>query len=173
MRELHQRLLKMHGKPYGVYKSLQGQYFNFGDFTIKFTHIQGDPHAQPSKAMLSAKMNSLGFPEDLHNTKEKEIALADFLLRQFSRTAENISIVRAHSQIMQRNSLCIENGIVRVLVRMNMPGDGRRIDGEKASELLIGILSDWITTAMYWNNSDKETCKAHIECFISRNFFLF
>jgi len=172
MRELHQRLLKMHGKPYGVYKSLQGQYFNFGDFTIKFTHIQGDPHAQPSRAMLSAKMNSLGFSEDLHNTKEKEIALADFLLRQFDKTAENISIVKAHSQIMQRNSLCIENGIVRILVSLNMPGDGRRIEGEKASELLIGTLSDWVTAAMYWNNLNKETCKAHVEYFINRNFLL-
>jgi len=172
MRELHQRFLKMHGKPYGVYKSLQGQYFNFGDFTIKFTHIQGDPHAQPSKAMLSAKMNSLGFPEDLHSTKEKEIALADFLLRQFDQTAENISIVKAHSQIMQRNSLFIENGIVRVLVSFNLPGDGRRIEGEKASELLIGTLSDWITAAMYWNNLNKEACKAHIEYFINRNFFV-
>jgi len=172
MRELHQRLLKLHGKPYGVYKSLQGQYFNFGDFTIKFTHIQGDPHAQPSKAMLSSKMSSLGFPEDLLGTKEKEISLADFLLRQFDKTAENISIVRAHSQIMQRNSLYIENGIVRILVSVNMPGDGRRIEGEKASELLIGILSDWVTTAMYWNNLNKEACKAHIEYFINRNFLL-
>jgi len=172
MRELHQRLLKMHGKPYGVYKSLQGQYFNFGDFTIKFTHIQGDPHAQPSRAMLSAKMSSLGFPEDLHNTKEKEISLADFLLRQFVQTAENISLVKAHSQIMQRNSLFIENGIVRVLVSFNLPGDGRRIDGEKASELLIGTLSDWVTTAMYWNNLNKEAGKAHIEYFINRNFLL-
>jgi len=172
MRELHQRLLKMHGKPYGVYKSLQGQYFNFGDFTIKFTHIQGDPHAQPSRAMLSAKMSSLGFPEDLLGTKEKEIAFADFLLRQFDKTAENISIVKAHSQIMQRNSLFIENGIVRVLVSFNLPGDGRRIEGEKASELLIGILSDWITAAMYWNNLNKEAGKAHIEYFINRNFLL-
>jgi len=172
MRELHQRLLKMHGKPYGVYKSLQGQYFNFGDFTIRFTHIQGDPHAQPSRAMLSAKMSSLGFSEDLHGTREKEIALADFLLRQFDKTAENISIVKAHSQIMQRNSLFIENGIVRVLVSFNFPGDGRRIDGEKASELLIGILSDWITKAMYWNNLNREACKAHIEYFINRNFLL-
>jgi len=172
MRELHQRLLKMHGKPYGVYKSLQGQYFNFGDFTIKFTHIQGDPHAQPSRAMLSAKMSSLGFSEDLRNTGEKEIALADFLLRQFDKTAENISIVKAHSQIMQRNSLSIEKGIVRVLVGFNLPGDGRRIEGEKASELLIGILSDWITKAMYWNNLNKEACKAHIEYFINRNFLL-
>jgi predicted ABC-class ATPase len=172
MRELHQRLLKIHGKPYGVYKSLQGQYFNFGDFTLKFTHIQGDPHAQPSRLMFSAKMNSLGFPEDLHQTKEKETALADFLLRQFTKSAENISIVKAHSQIMQRNSLCIEKGIVRVLVSVNMPGDGRRIEGEKASELLIGTLSDWLTMALYWNNLNQETCKAHIECLINRNFLL-
>jgi predicted ABC-class ATPase len=73
---------------------------------------------------------------------------------------------------MQRNSLCIEKGIVRVLVSFNMPGDGRRIEGEKASELLIGTLSDWLTVAMYWNNLDKEACKAHIEYFINRNFLL-
>ncbi|MDR2555426.1 MAG: ABC-ATPase domain-containing protein [Fibromonadaceae bacterium] len=172
MRELHQRLLKMHGKPYGVYKSLQGQFFSFGDFTLKFTHIQGDPHAQPSRIMLSAKMDSLGFAEELHNTGEKEIALADFLLRQFTRNAENISIVKAHCQIMQRNSLYIENGIVRVLASVNLPGESRRIEGEKASELLIGTLSDWITTAMYWNNLAKEKCKAHLECYANRNFLL-
>ncbi|MDR1831048.1 MAG: ABC-ATPase domain-containing protein [Candidatus Fibromonas sp.] len=172
MRELHQRLLKIHGKPYGVYKSLQGQFFNFGDFTLKFTHIQGDPHAQPSRIMLSAKMSSLGFPEELHSDKEKEIALADFLLRQFTENADNISIVRAHSQIMQRNSLCIEKGIVRILASVNLPGDGRRIEGDKASELLIGTLSDWVTRAMYWNNSDKEKCKVHVQCLINRNFLL-
>ncbi len=172
MRELHQRLLKIHGKPYGVYKSFQGQFFNYGDFTLKFTHVQGDPHAQPSRIMLSAKMNSLGFPEELHSDKEKEIALADFLLRQFTENAENISIVKAHSQIMQRNSLCIENGIVRILASVNLPGEGRRIEGDKASELLIGTLSDWVTKAMYWNNSDKEKCKAHIQCYVNRNFLL-
>jgi len=172
MRELHQRLLKMHGKPYGVYKSLQGQFFGFGDFTLKFTHIQGDPHAQPSRVMLSAKMSSLGFPEELHCNPEKEIALADFLLRQFTENAENISIVKAHSQIMQRNSLCIENGIVRILASVNLPGESRRIEGEKASELLIGTLSDWITAAMYWNNLAKEKCKIHIEYLVRRNFLL-
>ncbi len=172
MRELHQRLLKIHGKPYGVYKSLQGQFFNFGDFTLKFTHIQGDPHAQPSRIMLSAKMDSLGFPEELHSDREKEIALADFLLRQFTENAENISIVKAHSQIMQRNSLCIEKGIVRILASVNLPGDGRRIEGDKASELLIGTLSDWVTRVMYWNNSDKEKCKAHVQCLADRNFLL-
>jgi len=172
MRELHQRLLKMHGKPYGVYKSLQGQFFGFGDFTLKFTHIQGDPHAQPSRIMLSAKMSALGFAEELHNTGEKEIALADFLLRQFTGNAENISIVKSHSQIMQRNSLYIESGIVRILASVNLPGESRRIEGEKASELLIGTLSDWVTTAMYWNNLAQEKCKAHLECYANRNFLL-
>ena len=172
MREIHQRLLKMHGKHYGVYKSLRGQYFNFGDFTLKFTHIQGDPHAQPSRLMLSAKMNDLGFDQTMHDTQEKQIALADFLLREFKHTAENISIVKPHCQIMQRNSLFIKDGIVRILVSVNLPGDGRRIDGEKASELLIGTLSDWITSAMYWNNSDKEKCKAHLQCLANRNFLL-
>jgi len=170
MRELHQRFIKMHGKPYGVYKSLMGQFFNFGDFTLKFTHIQGDPHAQPSRIMLSAKMSLLGFPEELHCNREKEIALSDFLLRQFTETTENISIVKAHSQIMQRNSLYIENGIVRILVSVNLPGESRRIEGEKASELLVGTLSDWVTAAMYWNNLDKEKCENHIACLSNRNF---
>jgi len=172
MRELHQRLLKLHGKPYGVYKSMQGQYFNFGDFTLKFTHIQGDPHAQPSRIMLSAKMTSLGFHADLYSNQEKETALADFLLRQFTETAENIDIVKAHSQIMQRNSLYIEKGIVRILASINLPGEGRRIEGDKASELLIGTLSDWVTRAMYWNNCDKKKCKTHVQCLANRNFLL-
>jgi len=172
MRELHQRLLKIHGKPYGVYKSLLGQFFGFGDFTLKFVHIQGDPHAQPSRIMLSAKMSVLGFAEELHNTREKEIALADFLLRQFTGNAENISIVKTYCQIMQRNSLYIESGIVRILASVNLPGEFRRIDGEKASELLIGTLSDWITVAMYWNNLAQEKCKAHLECYANRNFLL-
>lgn len=172
MRELHQRLLKMHGKPYGVYKSLQGQFFGFGDFTLKFTHIQGDPHAQPSRIMLSAKMSSLDFPEELHNSKEKEIALADFLLRQFTAEADKVSIVKAHSQIMQRNSLFIENGMVRILASVNLPGEFRKIEGEKASGLLVGTMSDWVTAAMYWNNLKKEDCKAHLQCLANRNFLL-
>jgi len=172
MRELHQRLLKLHGKPYGVYKSMQGQYFNFGDFTLKFTHIQGDPHAQPSRIMLSTKITSLGFPEYLYCDQEKEIALADFLLRQFTESSENIGIVKAHCQIMRRNSLCIENGIVRILASVNLPGEGRRIEGDKASELLIGTLSDWVTRAMYWNNVDKEKCEAHSQYLANRNFLL-
>lgn len=172
MRELHQRFLKINNKPYGIYKSLLGQFFSFGDFTLKFTHIQGDPHASYSKIMLSAKIASLGFTEDLYNTKEKEIALSDFLLRQFTKEIENINIVKAHSQIMQRNSLYIENGIVYVLVSVNLPGENRRIEGEKASELLIGTLSDYLTVAMYWNNINKEKCKEHIDCLLNRNFLL-
>jgi len=33
-------------------------------------------------------------------------------------------------------------------------------------------LSDWVTRVMYWNNSDKEKCKAHLQCLVNRNFLL-
>ncbi|GHV12788.1 isopentenyl-diphosphate Delta-isomerase [Fibrobacterales bacterium] len=169
MRELHNRLLKMNGKPYGVYKSLQGQYWNFGDFTLKFTHIQGDPHAQPSRVKLTAKLAELGFEEDLYKTEEKAIALSDFLLRGFSNCV-GVGIVVPHSQIMVRNSLCIENGLVSLLASVNLPGESRRIDGEAASQLLVGTLADYVTTAMYFNNLNKEKLLAHIECYENRNY---
>ena len=80
MKELYQKLRSFNGKNYGLYKSLGGKSWPFGDFTLEFIHGQGDPFAPASRLKLSAPLDVLGIPVEWGNFSVKRLALADFLL---------------------------------------------------------------------------------------------
>ena len=91
MKELYQKLRTFTGKSYGLYKSLAGKTWNFGDFDMEFVHVQGDPYAPASRLKLTAPIEILGIPAEWGNSPVKRLALADYLLRKLSAEVEKRS----------------------------------------------------------------------------------
>lgn len=88
--DLRRKLLDLDNRPYKSYKDILGHY-EFEDFTLIIDYVQGDPFAAPSKFRVHIPPNVAGFPPDLYKTRIREIALADYLTRQFDRNSREMS----------------------------------------------------------------------------------
>ncbi len=178
MKDLYQKLRTFTGKNYGLYKSLCGRTWNFGDFDLEFVHVQGDPFAPASRLKFKAPLERLGIPAEWGNFPLKRLALADFLLRKLcaeieARAEEESFPVKVNvpgEEILVRNSLWVggpsENGgaaVVEVILSVELPGEKRRIDVEAASELLTATIPD-LLMALYLNRDEERfEAKRHIE----------
>lgn len=178
MKDLYQKLRTFTGKNYGLYKSLCGRTWNFGDFELEFVHVQGDPFAPASRLRFRAPLERLGIPAEWGNFPVKRLALADFLLRKLcaeieARSEEESFPVKAcvpGEEILVRNALWVggpsENGgsaVVEAILSVELPGEKRRIDVESASELLTSTIPD-LLMALYLNRDEERfEAKRHIE----------
>lgn len=178
MKDLYQKLRTFTGKNYGLYKSLCGRTWNFGDFDLEFVHVQGDPFAPASRLKFKAPLERLGIPAEWGNFPVKRLALADFLLRKLcaeieARSGEEAFPVKANvpgEEILVRNVLWVggpsENGgsaVVEAILSVELPGEKRRIDVESASELLTSTIPD-LLMALYLNqDAERAEAKRHIE----------
>ncbi len=178
MKDLYQKLRTFTGKNYGLYKSLCGKSWNFGDFELEFIHVQGDPFAPASRLKFRAPLGKLGIPAEWGNFPVKRLALADFLLRKLCaaiavRSEEGSFPVKAcvpGEEILARNALWVggpaENGgeaVVEAILSVELPGEKRRIDVEAASELLTSTIPD-LLMALYLNrDEERSAAKRQIE----------
>ena len=67
---------------YPAYKGTKGVY-RFGKYALGIDHVQGDPFAAPSSLHIEVSGKVAAFPEYLYDEKWKQIALEDYLIRQF------------------------------------------------------------------------------------------
>lgn len=178
MKDLYQKLRTFTGKNYGLYKSLCGRTWNFGDFELEFVHVQGDPFAPASRLRFRAPLERLGIPAEWGNFPVKRLALADFLLRKLcaeieARSEEESFPVKAcvpGEEILVRNALWVggpsENGgsaVVEAILSVELPGEKRRIDVESASELLTSTIPDLLMVLYLNRDEERFEAKRHIE----------
>jgi predicted ABC-class ATPase len=88
--DLRQKLLDLDNRGYKAYKDVLGTY-EFEDFTLIIDYVQGDPFAAPSKFRVHISPNIAEFPPELYKNRIREIALRDYLTRQFDRNSREIS----------------------------------------------------------------------------------
>ena len=178
MKDLYQKLRTFTGKNYGLYKSLCGRTWNFGDFELEFVHVQGDPFAPASRLRFRAPLERLGIPAEWGNFPLKRLALADFLLRKLcaeieARSEEESFPVKAcvpGEEILVRNTLWVggpsENGgsaVVEAILSVELPGEKRRIDVESASELLTSTIPDLLMSLYLSREAERSEAERHIE----------
>ena len=72
----------------GHTRELDGQRFAFDVFTLNIDHVQGDPFASPSRVHVRIPQRAERFPKHLFETRTREIALRDWLLRSLDRRVE-------------------------------------------------------------------------------------
>ena len=90
---LQRHLRQLDNRGYKAYKDIQGNY-DFSEFTLIIDYVQGDPFASPSKFRVRVPPNIAQLPRELFNSRSREIALRDYLTRQFDRAAHSISSKR-------------------------------------------------------------------------------
>lgn len=180
MKALYQKIRTLNGKNYGLYKSLADKPWDFGDFTLEFLHVQGDPYAPASRVVIKANLSMLGYAGEWGGSFERRLALSDFLHRKLSRLVKErypdkdaaIVFDTAGPEMLVRNSLWIDNGELRACLQVKLPGEGRKIQAELAAEILTMVLPDLVSAGLYYDKSDEGALQEHYRVLAERKEIL-
>ena len=157
MKALYQKIRVFDGKSYGLYRSLADKAWDFGDFTLEFLHVQGDPFAPASRILVTAPLQTLGYGGEWSSTFERKLAISDYLLRKLSENVKErfpdknaaIEVETPGPEMLVRNALWVDNGTLRASLAVHLPGEGRKIQAELAAEILTMTLPDLLSASLY------------------------
>lgn len=171
---LHSTLLQLDGRGYKAYKDIKGSY-NFQDFTLIIDRVQGDPFATPSQVRVQLPQSVAGFPRNLYQNRSREIALRDYLTRQFDLKARDISsrrgtgnsgliaITHVGQSVLDRTSAFITDKFVEVRFVVGLPARGRQIAGRQAAAMLCDDLPQIVNQTIKYHQLDAAVIKHHVE----------
>lgn len=172
--DLRQQLLQLDQRGYKAYKVIQGSYA-FVNFTLIVDRVQGDPFATPSECRVKLPTLIAGFPRDLYCTRSREVALRDYLTRQFDSRAQAIcqrrgtgssgliGIASSGQAILERSAVFINNEEVEVRFVVGLPAFGRRIAGQQAAEMLCEDLPQLVDNTLKYRHLNAEAIQGHVE----------
>lgn len=171
--DLRKTLENLDGQNYKALKKIKGQY-QFNGFTIIIDHVQGDPYAASSKFRIKLPMNLAAFPKDTFHNKIRNIALRDFLTRQFHQNTKRysrqvgtgkgglISIDNPGQQILERTSCLITPEDLEVRFIVGLPAEGRRILGFDAAKIICDFIPKIAENALLHKNLCAKTLYQHL-----------
>lgn len=179
--KLESILETINGRGYKAYKVLKRIIIDYGIARGYFTRIQGDPYASPSWFEVVIPRSIHGFPSKwLHGLEST--ALTDYvarklygLLKKYSRKCGTgnscfLGIPKPSPRILKRS--CVEvddNGSLILRFFIGLPSRGRKILGDKASDLLIDRVQAVIKSiVLLKNNIDKV--RDHVTLFIDQEY---
>lgn len=181
-KELEKILFSMDGKSYSAYKSLKGEY-KFLKYVLAIDHVQSDPYAPPSRMRIIMDRKISGIPYELTDTKEKNIAVSDFLTRNFYKEIQKngndssgtggsgrIFIDRCGQEILERTSVLIKENKIEVRFEMGMPARGRRIMGKAAQKIIFEQLPKIVEKSIIYDNLKKEALKEQIVLVLDQEY---
>lgn len=180
--ELAQLLKSLDGQKYGAYKRLKGEY-QFKQFRLAIDHAQVDPYAPPSKMRVIINRETANIPNDLLDSKNKEIAVSDFLTRafresiesfkrndQYSKSVRNIFIDHCGQEILERTSVVINKHDIEVRLEIGLPAAGRKILGKVAAHILIDTLPKIVADALLYQNMNQAELKNQVTLMLDQVF---
>ncbi|MEG4344210.1 ABC-ATPase domain-containing protein [Microcoleus sp. A003_D6] len=180
---LQRHLLQLDNRGYKAYKDIQGNY-DFSEFTLIIDYVQGDPFASPSKFRVIVPPNIAQIPRQLFNSRSREIALRDYLTRQFDKAAHSISskrgtgksgtiaVTRFGQEVLERTSAFIissntsdveDLGGVELRFAVGLPASGRSILGRQAAEMLCEDIPRIVSQSLKYANLNTAECRRHVE----------
>jgi len=174
--QLASKLHSIDQKNYSIYKSIKGSYSN-DLFKVIIDHVQGDSFAAPSKFRIIITQDHAQFPKNLYNNQNREIALKDFLTRQFGTACKKyskatgsgkggvISIDQPTQQILNRTSAFINDKQIEVRFLLSLPADGRRILGREAAKMICEYLPAIVSRSLLYKSLDSDQLKLHIDTY--------
>ncbi len=170
-RDLRILLQNIDHKSYPAYKDTKGCY-DFGDYRLSIDHVQGDPFASPSDVSVHVDGNRAAFPKEGYNTREKRIALQDFLLRRFGRKLSaynhmakgsgksgSLSVTRCGQEILERSACVMEekSGGIVIRISVGFPANGRTINSRELIRILFDFLPKCVEDTLYYKKYDAES----------------
>ena len=181
-KELEKILFSMDGKSYSAYKSLKEEY-KFPKYVLAIDHVQSDPYAPPSRMRIIMDRKISRIPYELTDTKEKNIAVSDFLTRNFYKKIQKngndssgtggsgrIFIDRCGQEILERTSVLIKENKIEVRFEMGMPARGRRIMGKAAQKIIFEQLPKIVEKSIIYDNLKKEALKEQIVLVLDQEY---
>ncbi|HHW00456.1 MAG TPA: ABC-ATPase domain-containing protein [Clostridiaceae bacterium] len=180
--ELQQLLYSIDGRGYSAYKSIKGEY-NFGKYVLTIDHVQPDPFAPPSKSRIIISREEAGFPDELLNSKEKIIAVSDFLTRAFRNSINHfnsgisgtgksglLTIDRCGQEMLERTSVLIRRDRIEARFEIGLPAAGRRVLGKAANSIFVGIIPKIVTSALVYKNVDQVALKKQVDLIVDQEY---
>jgi predicted ABC-class ATPase len=173
LKNLRNILQRIDGANYKAYKDLKGSY-QFPNFILICDRIQGDPFASPSKLRIKLPQSVAKFPQQFYKSKSREIALRDYLTREFTKVASQISsrrgtgrsgliaIASCGQEILERTSVLIDDEYVEIRFVVGLPARGRTVLGRQATAMLCEDVPD-IVSALLYDVLDKEAIQQQVE----------
>ncbi|MBD2462848.1 ABC-ATPase domain-containing protein [Oscillatoria sp. FACHB-1407] len=177
---LHQQLIQLDQRGYKAYKQIQGTYY-FSGFTLFIDYVQGDPFASPSRLRVQVPQSNrdgstgASFPANLYSSRCREIALRDYLTRQFDRIARTlrekwgsgnsglIAIASTGQQVLERTSVFVTSDWVEARFVVGLPARGRQILGREAAALLCEDLPQIVERSLRYSSLNQPELQHHIE----------
>lgn len=180
--ELHRLLLSMDGRSYSAYKELKGEY-SFEKYLLSIDHVQSDPYAPPSKLRAILSRDIVGIPGELLDSREKRIAVSDFLTRCFWKRAHDgerrgvgtgdggkILIDRCTQEVLERSSVCIGEKTVEARFELGLPAAGRRILGKSADTIFQEILPEIVENSLLYKRIDAGALRKQVLLFLDQEY---
>lgn len=172
--DLRTQLLDLDGRGYKAYKGIRGEY-QFPDFSLIIDRVQGDPFAAPSSVRVKISHKIAQFPSQLYGSLSREVALRDYLTRQFGKVAQTksshrgtgksgkIAIASVGQTVLARNSVLINEEGVEARFIVGLPAQGRRILGRQAVEMLCEDIPEIVEQSLYYSALDSDELQQYVE----------
>lgn len=173
--DLRSELIKIDGRGYKAYKSLEGQY-DFNKYILAIDHVQGDPFAAPSKVRIIMDNSIHNIPKELYSKEYGRIAVIDFLTRLFYKNINNlssrvfgsgksglISISKCNQEILDRTSIIIKNNRIEARIEIGFPARGRSVLSKELEKILFDFLPKIIDKSLIYNNIDSQKLINHVK----------
>ncbi len=182
--DFDQLLNSLDKQKYGMYKRIKGIY-DFGKFRLAVDHVQVDPYAPPSKMRVIIDRSTAGVPEELLDSKNKSIAVADFLTRTFDKSIQKqnkkskgqgtngkVFIDHCGQEMLERTSVVIGEKEIEVRIEVGLPAAGRKILGKAAAFIFKEMLPEAVEASLLYQNLDQEALKNQVTLMLDQNHIL-
>lgn len=166
--ELRKKLISIDGRGYKAYKDLEGQY-KFKDYILSIDHVQGDPFASPSRVRVIVDQNVAKIPMELIDKKYKNIAVADYITREFysniykkgekifgSGKSGLISISKCNQEVLERTSIIIDKEKIEARFYVGFPARGRSVLAKELEKILYNVIPSIVESSLIYNNLNKN-----------------
>ena len=170
MERLRAILKGIDGRGYGAYKELSGQRFAFDVFTLNIDHVQGDPFASPSRVHVRVPQRMARFPAHLFESRSREIALRDWILRAWIGALRNVatrdggmkSATLPGQEVLERSAVLVDEESVEVRFLVGLPAAGRRVLGRETEDILVRRLPEAVHASLLYENVDGDAVTRHV-----------
>jgi predicted ABC-class ATPase len=165
---LKRDLDRIDGKSYRLYKDLEGEY-DFDNYVLSIDYVQGDPFASPSRIRVIVKQNIAKFPKELFDNKNKNIAVADYLTREFysninkfservfgSGKSGLIAISKCPQEILNRTSIIIDENKIEARFYVGFPARGRSVLSKELEKILYNVIPKLVEKTLIYGNINSK-----------------
>ena len=173
--DLSAALQTLDGRGYREYRSIKGRY-RAPDLELQVDHVQGDPFSHPSRVRIGIPADAAELPVWALASGPRLRAAADFFHRILydllkasgcavgSGRGGELDILRPGQQVLERSAVILDPaGSLEVRMGVGLPGNGRRIMGAEAAELLAQAVPQAIRGAVRAVAERADDLRAHVE----------